>query len=64
MNPFDVVGQADALHQALTMPADERKSRIEAIRAHVRTHDIAAWIDGQLEDVDEARERAQSTLSA
>ena len=47
VNPFDVAGQAEALHRAVTMPAAERRERAEAIRAHVRTHDIAAWIDAQ-----------------
>ena len=62
VNPFDVVGQAEAIHRALTMAASERRARIDAIRDHVRRHDIGAWIEGQLEDVDAARERAGSTL--
>jgi trehalose 6-phosphate synthase len=52
VNPFDVAGQAEALHRALSMPAEERRERIEAIRSHVREHDVAAWIDGQLADLD------------
>jgi trehalose 6-phosphate synthase len=52
VNPFDVAGQADALYEALTLPADERRARIEAIRAHVRENDLAAWISAQLEDLD------------
>ena len=48
MNPFDVAGQAEALHEALTMAADERRRRREAIAAHVRENDILAWIAGQL----------------
>jgi trehalose 6-phosphate synthase len=52
VNPFDLVGQADALYAALTMSPDERRRRAEAIRAHVREHDLAAWIAAQLEDLD------------
>jgi trehalose 6-phosphate synthase len=52
VNPFDVSGQAVALHDALVMAADERRMRIEAIRAHVRRHDVAAWIEAQLDDLD------------
>ena len=48
VNPFDVEGQAEALHEALTMPAAERERRLAAIRAHVRAHDLAAWLDTQL----------------
>src|SRR6266511_873107 len=52
INPFDVAGQADALHRALELPADERRDRIDAIRAWVREHDLAEWIDLQLQALD------------
>jgi trehalose 6-phosphate synthase len=48
VNPFDVAGQADALHRALTMPLEERRERLEAIQAWVREHDLAAWTAVQL----------------
>jgi trehalose 6-phosphate synthase len=52
VSPFDVAGQAEAIHRALTMPAEERRARLEAIRSHVREHDVAAWIEAQLADLD------------
>jgi trehalose 6-phosphate synthase len=52
VNPFDVAGQAEALHVALTMPAEERRERLAAIRAHVREHDVLEWIEAQLADLD------------
>jgi trehalose 6-phosphate synthase len=55
VDPFDVSGQADALFEALTLPADERRRRSEAIRARVRGHDIREWIDAQLTDLDAVR---------
>jgi trehalose 6-phosphate synthase len=55
VGPFDVSGQADALYEALMLPAVERRRRAEAIRAHVRAHDIREWIDAQLEDLDAVR---------
>jgi trehalose 6-phosphate synthase len=55
VNPFDVYGQAQAIHAALTMPVEERRERLEAIRAHVRSHDLARWIAAQLEDLDRVR---------
>jgi trehalose 6-phosphate synthase len=55
VNPFDVSGQAEALYAALTMESAERRRRIEAIRAHVRNHDLAAWIADQLEQLDLSR---------
>jgi trehalose 6-phosphate synthase len=60
VNPFDLSGQAAALHVALTMAEDERRRRLEAIRAHVREHDIAAWIESQLADI-AAVERGSGT---
>ena len=44
------------------MPAGERRARLEAIAAHVREHDIAAWIEAQLADLDEARREARRSL--
>jgi trehalose 6-phosphate synthase len=64
VNPFDVVGQAEAIARALALPRDERRTRIEAIRRYVREHDIGAWIDGQLEDLDAVRSRARTKISA
>jgi trehalose 6-phosphate synthase len=52
VNPFDVAGQAQAIDRALTMPAQERRERFEAIGEYVREHDLAAWIDAQLVDLD------------
>ncbi|MGZ4333588.1 MAG: alpha,alpha-trehalose-phosphate synthase (UDP-forming) [Gaiellaceae bacterium] len=51
VNPFDVWGQAEALHEALSLAPDERHRRIESIRAHVRENDVRAWIDGLLADL-------------
>ena len=52
VNPFDILGQAEAIHAALTMETGERRRRIEGIRACVREHDLAAWIAAQLADLD------------
>jgi len=60
VNPFDLSGQATALYEALTMGEAERGRRLGAIRAHVSEHDIAAWIDAQLADLD-AVEQASGT---
>lgn len=62
VNPFDVAGQADALHRALTMRAGERRARAEAIRSHVRRHPIGEWIRAQLADLDAAVAASERTL--
>ncbi len=63
VNPFDVAGQAEAIHRALTMDPSERAERLEAIRRHVREHSIGVWIDAQLADLDAAVPAAGRTLT-
>jgi trehalose 6-phosphate synthase len=52
VNPFDVYGQAQAIHEALTMEPDEKRRRLDETRAFVRRHDLAAWLAAQLADLD------------
>jgi trehalose 6-phosphate synthase len=54
INPFDLAGQAEAIHTALTMPQSERAARIAAIRDWVGAHDNSRWIETQLTELDEA----------
>ena len=54
VDPFDVGATAAALEDALALGEDERRLRQESIRAHVRAHDLEAWIDAQLADLDRA----------
>jgi trehalose 6-phosphate synthase len=52
VNPYDVEAQAEAIHEALELDRAERRRRLDAIRAHVREHDLTAWLDMQLEALD------------
>jgi trehalose 6-phosphate synthase len=52
VNPFDVEGQAEALHQALSLDLADRRARLEAIRNHVREHDVNEWLRHQLAALD------------
>ena len=52
VNPFDLEEQAQAIHAAIDMDRDERHARLEAIREYVRAHDVGAWLETQLEDLD------------
>jgi trehalose 6-phosphate synthase len=54
IDPLDVEGQAAALEEAIALPQADRRSRLDAIRAHVRSHDLAAWLEAQLADIDRA----------
>ena len=49
--PADVVGTADALAEALAMPAEERHRRLAKLRRGVEREDIAWWLRRQLEDL-------------
>jgi trehalose-6-phosphate synthase len=50
------------LHEALELPREERRRRLEAIKRQVREHDIGAWIERQLEDLDAAASRSGTRL--
>jgi trehalose 6-phosphate synthase len=52
INPFDVEGQAEAIHQALTLDAGDRRARLDATRKHVREHDVNEWLELQLATLD------------
>jgi trehalose 6-phosphate synthase len=52
INPFDVEGQADAIATALELDRGGRRHRLDAIRAHVREHDLTAWVDSLLAALD------------
>jgi len=56
VNPFDVAGQAEAIHTALELGRGERRVRQQGIRDQVREHDLHAWIEAILGDLDRARE--------
>jgi trehalose 6-phosphate synthase/phosphatase len=43
VNPYDVERTAEAFHRALTMSADERRTRMLALRRRVLSHDVHWW---------------------
>lgn len=49
VNPFDVVGTAEALHHALTLDASERHERAEHLRAMATARTPAQWLQAQLD---------------
>ena len=57
VNPFDVDGQAAAIDEAIRLPREERRRRLEAIRAYVRAHDLEAWSEAVLADLDRVSAR-------
>jgi trehalose 6-phosphate synthase len=51
IHPLDVRATAEALHRALTMPAPERRSRLQAAREVVEAYDAEQWFHDQVLDV-------------
>jgi len=45
VNPYDVNGVSDAIHQACTMQREERRTRMTSLRQIIRDQDIFWWLD-------------------
>ena len=63
VSPFDVYGTAEAMHQALIMPMDEREKRASALRAIVSKADVREWFESQVKDALRAMESQESNSS-
>lgn len=51
VSPLDVYGTAEAMHQALTMPTEERRERAERLRSLIEGQDIVDWLRQQLSTI-------------
>ena len=60
IDPLDVDSQAAALEAALDLPRAERRARLDAIRAHVRAHDLAAWATRELAELERRAPRREA----
>jgi trehalose 6-phosphate synthase len=49
VNPHDIDGVAEAIHQALTMDSVETKARMRRLRDSIRTDDVFHWAKSYLE---------------
>lgn len=45
VNPYDIEGVADAIHQAYHMDVAERRARMQRLRTTIRKRDIFWWVD-------------------
>jgi trehalose 6-phosphate synthase len=51
VSPADLEGTLRALHEALTMSEDERRTRAEGLRKQIEDHDIVLWLESQFRDL-------------
>jgi trehalose 6-phosphate synthase len=51
VTPTDLEGTVRGLHQALTMPPDERRMRASTLKRLVQEEDIVYWLERQLRDL-------------
>lgn len=49
VNPYDLEGTADAIHQACSMAAAERRKRMQLLRRAVSRQNVFRWVNGFLE---------------
>jgi len=55
ISPYDIYATAEALHNALTMPLEERTERANRLRWIIEREDIEDWLCRQLEALQELR---------
>ncbi|WP_405645509.1 trehalose-6-phosphate synthase [Streptomyces sp. NBC_00019] len=55
VNPYDVIGTAGALHEALTLPVEERAERTKRLAAAATALPPAQWFLDQLHALDDAQ---------
>ena len=61
VNPYDTAGTAAAIHLALAMPLEERRSRHEALMATIRRYDVHWWCDSFLNSLGQAQAEESGT---
>ncbi len=59
VNPYDLEGTANAIHLALQMPIEERRSRHQALMSTLRQYDVHWWCDSFLDAL--AKAEAEET---
>jgi trehalose 6-phosphate synthase/phosphatase len=52
VNPYDVHTMADSICRGLSMPVEERRARMHALRRRVCDHDVFVWADRFVQQLD------------
>lgn len=64
VNPYDIEAMASAIRAALTMPEDERRGRMKALRKRVRAFDSFRWAQTFQKDLSQAKTGAAPFTTA
>jgi len=64
VNPYDIEGVAEAVHQALEMDIEQRRDRMKRMRHHVVDHNIYRWAASILDDLRELRMGGSGTTDS
>jgi alpha,alpha-trehalose-phosphate synthase [UDP-forming] len=60
VNPYDISGVAETIHNGLEMPRAERRIRIQRMRRYIMEHNIFRWAANILTDLGELRMEGHS----
>jgi len=63
VNPYDVVGVAEAIHSGLEMSRAERRERMQRMRRQVMEYNIYMWAANVLGDLRELRLESAETFA-
>jgi trehalose 6-phosphate synthase len=55
VNPYDIIGVAEAIHQAIEMSRTERRGRMQRMRKYLMEHNVYHWAANILGDLRELR---------
>jgi trehalose 6-phosphate synthase len=61
VNPYDIEGTANAIHLALQMPVEERRTRYQALIESIRQYDVHWWCDTFLDTLANAEAEETGT---
>jgi trehalose 6-phosphate synthase/phosphatase len=64
VNPYDLDSVARAIKSALTMPLEERRARIRALRHRVRAYDSYRWSENFLEELKSASDDSITAIQS
>lgn len=64
VNPYDIESTAEAYYRALTMPRHERRARMRALQARVRTAPVQRWATSFLEALRNVRHSSDALMHA